>query len=271
MGWLRSFADANVRASRRVDWLLPARLSEDGNKYFIRAIRPSALREHAVVYDMGGGSCPAISLEEKQSHTLTVVGLDISADELAAAPDGIYDRTIAADLCTFLGDGDADAVICQSTLEHVPDGVGSMRALATTVRPGGRVFLFAPSRNAVFARCNLLLPEAVKRRLLFAFFPKKANGHDGFRAYYDHCTPRDIESLARANGLEVEERHLFWTSSYFSVLTPAFVVWRLWQLVAYLFLRENAAETFAYVLYRPTGAVGERGQTAERITSRTRS
>ncbi len=60
-----------------------------------------------------------------------------------------------------------------------------------------------PSRNAVFARLNMLLNEDLKKSLLWFFFPQ-AKGQQGFRAYYSHCTPSQIEELAKQNGLEVE-------------------------------------------------------------------
>jgi 2-polyprenyl-6-hydroxyphenyl methylase/3-demethylubiquinone-9 3-methyltransferase len=251
VGLGRSFVAANLRLSAFLDGFLPARLREDGNDYFLREYVPRALQPQATVYDIGGGSRPCVSAEDKTRLGLRVVGLDLSSDELAAAPAGVYDRTIAADLCTYVGDQRADTVICQATLEHVTNTPGAVRGLASAVRPGGRVFIFAPSRNALFARLNLLLPDALKRRILFALFPHKAEGHDGFKAYYDNCTPAAIERLAETSGLEVVERRLFWTSSYFKVFTPAFILWRLWQGVAFVFLRGNAAETFAYVLRKP--------------------
>ena len=96
------------------------------------------------------------------------------------------------------------------------------------------------------------MPQALKERLLYALFPHKAEGHDGFRAYYDHCTPRDLEDLARMNGLLVEERRLFWISSYFSIFAPAYVAWRMIQGILYLLLSANAAETYIYVLKKPS-------------------
>lgn len=251
MGLARAFVDANVELSRRIDSLLPARVREDGNTCFIETFMPRAFQPNTTVYDLGGGSRPCISRDEKERLSLTIVGLDIAADELAAAPLGVYDRTIVHDLCDFVGDADADAIICQATMEHLPDNRGAMRALATTVKPGGRAFIFAPSRNAVFARLNMALPESLKRHLLFALFPHKAQGHDGFKAYYDHCTPSQIEALAREHGLDVEERRLFWTSSYFTVFAPAFVAWRLWQALAYIVMRDDAAESFAFILRKP--------------------
>lgn len=252
MSAVRSLINANVWLSGAFDRLLPGAARSDGNKTFIAEYLPRAVGPGSTVYDLGGGSRPFVDLATKRKLKLTVVGIDVSAEELAAAPRGIYDREIAADLCTFTGNASADSVVCQALLEHVPDGAGAMRAIATTLKPGARAFIFAPSRNAVFARLNLLLPQALKERLLYALFPHKAEGHDGFRAYYDRCTPRDLEALAAENGLIVEERRLFWISSYFSIFAPAYLAWRLMQGFLYLLLRENAAETYIYVLKKPS-------------------
>lgn len=249
----RKFLRANYTLSRWIDGFLPERLRQDGNQYFIQDVLPRALRADTTVYDLGGGSRPCVERELKDRLGLRLVGLDVSGEEMAAAPAGTYDQTIVADLCTFTGTEAADSVICQATLEHVPDTVGAIRGLATCVRPNGAVYIFAPCRNAAFARINLILPERLKQLLLFNLFPEKAKGHDGFRAFYDHCTPGQIEAIARRNGLEVEERRLFWTSSYFYILTPAYLLWRAWQGLAYIVVGQNAAELFVYVL-RKSGA-----------------
>ncbi len=218
---LRRFIALNQRLSWGIDrHLLPDSMRVDGNRDFKASVVPGALRSGLRINDLGGGSNPHLDDKTKAELGLSVVGLDISEAELLAAPPGSYDRVFAADLCTFRGLGDADLVICQATLEHVPDNAGAMRAIAETLAPNGIACIFVPSRNAAFARLNLILPESVKRRHLFALFPQKAPGRDGFKAYDIHCTPAALERLARENGLEVVERRLYWVSSYFAILTP---------------------------------------------------
>ncbi|MER9883540.1 methyltransferase domain-containing protein [Mesorhizobium sp. M0118] len=253
MGIARRFINFNIKVCRWIDGFLPIALRRDGNEHFLSQILPGAFSNGSLVYDLGGGSEPCIRLEDKIRMNLRVVGIDISAEELAAAPSGIYDETIAADLCQYTGRGDADSVVCQATLEHVYDTGKAIRGIASVVRPGGRVFIFAPCRNALFARINLILPESIKRRILFAIFPKKGEGHDGFRAYYDKCVPSLIEELALQNGLIVEERNVFWISSYFSFFVPFYILWRGWQLVSFALIGKDAGETFAYVLRRNVG------------------
>lgn len=254
MNLLRGFVNANLRLSKAVDSLLPSRLRLDGNKTFLAEFIPRAVGHGEMVYDIGGGARPFISLHRKKELDARVVGLDISEAELKAAPEGVYDRMIVHDLCTFEGDALADVVVCQALLEHVPDSSGAMRALASAARDGGRIFLFAPARNALFARLNLLLPENFKRKLLFALFPGKAKGHDGFRAYYDRCTPSQIEMLAAQNGLEVEQRRIFWISSYFMAFFPAYLFWRAYQGISALFIGDDAAESFIYVFRKRAAA-----------------
>lgn len=248
---LERFTRLNVALSRTLDRVLPAAFQRDGNASFRDDILPGRIRKGDTVYDVGGGSQPYVSRRMKHELDLHVVGLDIDADELAAAPTGVYDRLIVADLCNYRGQGDADVVICRATLEHVPDTSGAIRGIASTLKPGGRAFIFASSRNAVFARLNRVLPQRLKQILLFTLFPRKAEGHAGFKAYYDRCIPSQIEAFARDNDLDVEERHLFWISSYFMIFTPVFIIWRIVQGFAYLVLQNDAAETFAYVLRRP--------------------
>jgi 2-polyprenyl-6-hydroxyphenyl methylase/3-demethylubiquinone-9 3-methyltransferase len=244
----RRFINTNIAASRALDRLLPAHLRRDGNTDFRDRLAPAMIPTDAVVFDLGGGSRPFIDPETKAERGLFVTGLDIDGAELERAPSGAYDRTVVADLTTFRGEGDAAMAICQATLEHVKDNRGAVAAIASCLKPGGHACLFAPGRNALFAILNRVLPEGPKQRLLFAVFPHKAQGHDGFPAYYDHCTPKRMERLFAANGLEVVERRLYWTSSYFFAFTPAYLAWRAYQALAYGLVRHDAAETFAYLL-----------------------
>ncbi|RWC62597.1 methyltransferase domain-containing protein [Mesorhizobium sp.] len=247
---LRRFVRANVAVSEFLDRALPLRLRIDGNRTFATEIAPALLTADARVYDLGGGARPFISLSEKRRLKLFVVGLDLDAEELSKAPRGIYDEEIEADLTSFEGRADADVVICQATLEHVRDSEGALRGIASCVKPGGVVAIFSPSHNAVFARLNRVLPEGMKRRLLFTIYPEKGKGHDGFPAFYDKCLPSEVEVIAKRNGLELIERHLFWKSSYFYFFVPAFLAWRIWLGVSALLLGKDAAETYAYVFRR---------------------
>lgn len=248
-GFIRPFIGVNQRASRWINNLLPESVCRDGNCYFLTRTLNEIFISGDTVYDLGGGAQPFVTVKLKQRLSLRTMGLDISAQELESAPTGSYDTTIIADLCSYEGAGDADVVICQATLEHVHDTFGAVAAIRSILKPGGKAYIFAPCRNAVFARLNLALSQRIKERILFAIYPDTEEAQ-GFPAKYDRCTPGEMEALFHELNLRIVQKKLFWMSSYFQFFVPLFVAWRLWQGLFYLIARENAAETFIYVVER---------------------
>lgn len=251
---LRSLIDVQVRLARAVDRRLPAIYREDGHEQYKEHIVPAFLRPGICVYDVGGGKRPYLTADAKRTLGARVVGIDIDRNELDRAPAGIYDRSIAADIATIQGDGDADLIICQAVFEHVHDVEGGTRALASILRPGGVALLFVPCRNALFARLNLLLPESVKRSLLFGFYPG-VREHQGFPSYYQHCTPSALGRIAEAHGLEVLEIRPHWASGYFHAFLPAYAGWRAWTILARELDRRDFCETFTLILRKPPSAI----------------
>lgn len=245
---LRQLIRSQIYLSRRFDSLLPARFTTDGNQEFFRIV-PSVLKPGCTVWDIGGGKHPLVDPGLKRERQLRVVGLDISAQELDAAPDGAYDETVVADISQFRGHSDADLVVCQALLEHVRDTGRAFAGISSILKPGGTAILFTPSRNAAYARLNLLLPQALKRWLLFAIF-REARGQQGFPAYYDRCTPRQFRELAAAAGLRVQEQRLYYQSGYFTCAFPIHFLWRLWMLVFAGLAPQSAAETFTLALVK---------------------
>jgi SAM-dependent methyltransferase len=229
------------------DRLLPPAFRVDGNRDFLDSVVPENVRPGTVVYDVGGGKNPVISPQRKARLGLRVVGVDIDAAELADAPAGSYDQTACADITRYQGAGDADLVICQALLEHVRDTEGAFRAISSILKPGGRALVFVPSRNAVYARLNLLLPEAWKRWILFSIFPSMERDH-GFPAFYNQCTPAGFSRLSSLHQLETENRRLYFQSDYFRFFFPLHALWRLWTLLFRLIGGPAAAETFTLVL-----------------------
>jgi SAM-dependent methyltransferase len=244
MSVLRKFIEINRTCSRAFDLLLiPQTLRIDGNRDFIDNFAKKYLRPGLTVYDVGGGKKPYIDHDTKTSLGLTVVGLDIDAGELSRAPPGLYDDVICADITTFAGAGNADLLVCQALLEHVNDVGAAFHSISSILRPGGQAVIFVPSRNAIFARLNLLLPEKFKRWILFQIFPQTKHSA-GFRSYYDRCTPVDFRKLIKTNGLREIDFRPYYESAYFSFFFPAHLIWRLWTLLFRTLKGDQAAETF---------------------------
>lgn len=249
---LRTFIDWNARAARTLDQLIFPdcwRTSAVGD--FKDNVVPQLLRAGMHVWDIGCGSRPMIHRAVKNQLGMTVTGLDVDSSELAMMEPGLCDRVVIADLCSFRGDSSADLVLCRTVLEHVPDTESSLVGLMSIVKPGGTIAICVPCRNALFARINLMLPEVAKRRLLYSIWPRKADGHSGFPARYDRCTPNDFTTMCEAHGLWIRELRAHWWSTYFTFFLPLWAAWRVWQLIARLAVGSQAAEGFILIAERP--------------------
>jgi hypothetical protein len=87
---------------------------------------------------------------------------------------------------------------------------------------------------------------------LFTLFPESRR-HQGFRSYYNRCTPRDFRRIAGECGLSIMEERLYYESAYFTFFVPIHILWRIWVLVFYALTRDQAAETFSMAIRMPEG------------------
>lgn len=234
------------------DRILPHMFYHYGSGSFRRLV-PEYLQEGQKIYDMGSGKVPSIMSEyfEPLRGRLHVTAVDIDPGEIMRAPEGFYSDHIICDITKTPGSGDGDLILSRAMLEHVVDSRAALENMATYIKPGGRIIFFAPCRNSAFARLNMILPEELKKKLLGFLYGEKAETI-GFRAYYDRCTPREMERSAHEIGLEVEKKMIFYNSNYFTFFLPVHVLWRLYQLLVIVpFGLEQLCEGFVYVLRKP--------------------
>lgn len=243
----RLFINSQIELSNRFDCLLPTMYRIDGYVDLSTTILPKYIKKNLVIYDIGGGKNPYITNEMKYKNNCKIIGIDISENELKLAPDRIYDKTIAADITEYKGVVDGDLVICMALLEHVKDVEAALFGIKSCLKIGGLCALFVPSKNAIFAKINRILPAKMKQQILFTLYPH-AKKCQGFPAYYDRCTPIEINEIAQSLGFEILEERYYYTSSYFSFFFPLYVLWRIYLLASYCMAKEQASETFGLVL-----------------------
>jgi len=136
-----------------------------------------------------------------------------------------------------------------------------MRNIASLLKPGGRAYVKAPYRFAVFAILNRVLPVRFKNRIMHYLFPGKSG--DGFPAFYDGCSPSAMLANAATCGLEPAGQQRVYYSTYFTFFVPSYLVWRAISLLQYA-LDRDYCEAFELVLVKhAAGDGGETGQSAD--------
>lgn len=150
------------------------------------------------VIDVGcGGGILAESMVRKGAK---VTGIDLSDKALKVADlhgleSGISVRyeKIAAEEMAEREAGLYDVVTCMEMLEHVPDPASIIRACATLVKPGGRVFFSTLNRNP-----KAYLYAVIGAEYLLQLLPK------GTHDYAKFITPAELSQSIRNAGLQLD-------------------------------------------------------------------
>lgn len=152
------------------------------------------------VLDIGCGG--GILAESMARRGAIVTGIDMGKEPLAVArlhalEQGVeltYQQ-ITAEAHALEAAGQYDVVTCMEMLEHVPDPASVLRAIATLVRPGGRVVVSTINRNP-----KSYLMMIVGAEYLMKMVPKGTHDHKKF------ITPAELCRMAEASELVV--RHM---------------------------------------------------------------
>lgn len=157
------------------------------------------------ICDIGGGRNPQLDAAYIQRQNCDYTILDISAEELARAPDGY--RKLEGDIGSprFSSSERFDFVFSRMVAEHVKDGRQFHRNVYNVLNDGGTAFHFFPTLFAVPFVANYLMPEQLSDRVLDLVSPRDRNKQGKFPAYYSWTlgpTKRQIHRLEQL-GYEV--------------------------------------------------------------------
>jgi SAM-dependent methyltransferase len=244
------FIALNQRWSKRVDALLDRRGRRvDGCSDFLRFLG-AYLRPGLRVLDVGGGKRPIVPLALKSSHKLCVIGLDVSATELADAPPGFYDQTICCDICSAANLPELDLALSCDVTEHVRQPVAMYSNIYRALLPGGIAINFMPNKFAPFALANAALPNAFAKRIVDYFYPETKSGQ-GFPTYYRTCFPSGMKKLLERIGFQDVQVHPYYRSEYLSFFLPFHFFELMWQLLTSRLGQPNLCETFVVSAKKP--------------------
>jgi SAM-dependent methyltransferase len=171
---------------------LPARYGFRLQDVFLDQLTP-LLRPGIAILDIGAGRSPTMPPAERPAGC-RYIGLDISAEEIAAAPPDAYDETIAADITApFELSGPVDLAISWQVLEHVKPIERAFGNLHAALRPGGTLLAVLSGGRAVFAVLARVMPHAVRSQIMVRLLGHAAD--EKFPTAYDRCTASALERM----------------------------------------------------------------------------
>jgi SAM-dependent methyltransferase len=107
-----------------------------------------------LVLDAGCGPNPAVAIALARDPSRSIVALDLGwgmvrTAQSVAEGQGLGLLAVAGDVerMPFRG-GVFDGLVCDDTIEHLPNDEAGVRELARVLRPGGRALLATPNRHS---------------------------------------------------------------------------------------------------------------------------
>ncbi|HEX2995278.1 MAG TPA: methyltransferase domain-containing protein [Anaerolineales bacterium] len=169
------------------------------------------------VCDVGGGANPVLPLEFIIRHRIEYTLLDISAEELAKAPQGY--RKIVQDIEAenLPRKEEFDFIVTKMMAEHIRNGRRFHKNVFDLLKPGGIAVHYFPTLYALPFIVNKITPEKLSSKLLNIFAPRERFRLGKFPAYYNWCygpTPGMLNMLTGI-GFEIVEFQGLIGHSYF--------------------------------------------------------
>lgn len=255
----QDFFRANRNISQRIEKRLPHARCKIHSVYEQTVAAHMNRSPNLTVVDIGSGkACPFARFRNPELST-TIVGLDISREEMAENRD--VDTKVVGNAAERLpfADNEVDLVVSRSVLEHLTDVEPFVAEAHRVLKGGGYTIHVFPSKYAPFSVLNRFLPKGVSSALLSMLVPG-SKGILGFPAFYDHCTPHAMEHLFQRHGFEiVESRTNYYQADYFGFFVPFYLLNAGYELVISRLNRRSLAAS-ALIVARKTEGLPEPGR-----------
>jgi len=175
----------------------PSKPLHELNPLRLRYIQSAVALQDAGVLDVGCGG--GILSEAMARAGARVLGIDLAQAVLDVAElhalEGKIEvgyRAVAAEQLAMEQPGAFDLVTCMELLEHVPNPLSTMAALATLVKPGGDVIVSTLNRRPLAFAVAIIGAEYIARIL-----PRGTN------EYLKFIRPSELARWGREAGLEL--------------------------------------------------------------------
>jgi hypothetical protein len=231
---LKTFVRLNKRLSAYCERRWPQTFGGDNctQELLSRIGNDIAIRKPRRILECGGIDRPLL----RKSSDYTYVGLDI---EDRPGCHVVYDEFYVQSIEQPFGT-QADMVISTTLLEHVRNNHDAIRQVHAALTEHGKTHHYVPSKYHPYSLILRVVGPRLQKRLIGLLRPEGAE-IAGYPAFFDQCSPHEMERLFKAAGFsDLDVRPFYRANDYFDFFFPAYLLitafenvcrflrWRFW-------------------------------------------
>lgn len=191
------------------------------------------------VLEVGGVDRPLL----KKSKGYKYVGMDI--DERPTCYE-CYDEFIVQSIEDRV-EQKFDLVFSLTLLEHVPNNELSMESIYNCLNKNGKTVHYVPSKNHFYSICLRLVGPKIQKYLISKIRPE-ASEVSGYPAFFNYCSPKEMEKLATKVGFRsVDVIPFYKATDYFSFFLPLYIIVSIFENTFQLFKLSHFSSGFIIV------------------------
>jgi hypothetical protein len=229
-----SFVRFNKRLSAYCERKWPRTFGGDNctHELLSRIGNDIAVHKPRRILECGGIDRPLLEKSARYAY----VGIDIEdKPRCYAVYDEFYVRSVEQPFGTQV-----DMVISNTLLEHVRNNRDAVRQMHAALTVRGTTHHYVPSKYHPYSLILRIIGPRLQKRLIGLLRPEGTEV-SGYPAFFDQCSPREMERLFEAAGFsEVDIRPFYRANDYFDFFFPAYLVitafenlcralrWRFW-------------------------------------------
>ncbi len=186
-----------------------------------------AQRSGVTVLEVGGIDRPLL----KKNPAFRYHGMDIESKERCFE---LYDEFLVQSIEKAIA-AKYQMIISTTLLEHVPNNAAAVQDMYQGLTPGGVMHHFIPSKNHPYSICLRLVGPRLQQTLIRYLRPDSV-ATTGYPAFFNHCSPREMEDLfQRAGFVEIHLQHFYRANDYFAFFVPLYVLITLYENICKYF------------------------------------
>lgn len=221
---LRSFFNANIAISKRIERLFPQykiKLQERFEEDISHCLE--AMNE-ATVLDIGGGRSSRLLKSLIKKSPSNVIAVDISPQELALNDTANFKVCADASRGLPFADNSVQVITSRFLVEHIEDTERFIAESARVTNSHGSAFHLVAAPYSPFATLGKLLPLKWSRKLIARIYPAQI-GILGYAVHYNRCSFGQFTKLLDTYGFTVENTTCsYHQSAYLYACFPLFLL-----------------------------------------------